>query len=173
MFLGSRFDDALSAYHRWVLEHGDRLSSDQVLDIYRELWKTELEIENDKQGVDWEEDLPERSAFELGTQAVELALAELVPHLGDPVDVQRRLEFAIAERLEWTVVCYLDLETLKTDEGDELNILSASSVRPCRRRSSAKPTNASPAMPAALVSSSGAASRNPSSVRPHHGTSGR
>jgi hypothetical protein len=120
MFLGSRVDDALSAYHRWILEHGDRLSIGQVLDIYRELWKAELEIENDKQGVDWEEDLPERLAFELGTQAVELALTELVPHLGDPVDVQRRLEFAIAEGLEWTVLCYLDLETVKADERDEL-----------------------------------------------------
>jgi hypothetical protein len=34
--------------------------------------------------------------------------------------LQRRLEFAIAEGLEWTVVCYLDLETLKTDERGEL-----------------------------------------------------
>jgi len=54
MFLGSRVDDALSAYHRWLLEHGDRLSQDQVLDIYRELWAAGLEEENDKQGVNWE-----------------------------------------------------------------------------------------------------------------------
>src|SRR5438067_7229287 len=54
-----------------------------------------------------------RAAFELGRQAVELAMAELVPHLGDPVDVQRRLEFTLAPGLEWTVLCYLDLETLK------------------------------------------------------------
>ena len=40
-------------------------------------------------------------------------MAELIPHLGDPVDVQRRLEFTIAPDLEWTVLCYLDLETLK------------------------------------------------------------
>ena len=38
MFLGSRVDDALSAYHRRILEHGDRLAVDQVLDIYRERW---------------------------------------------------------------------------------------------------------------------------------------
>src|SRR5919108_1030631 len=36
MFLGSRVDDALSAYHRRLLEPGDRLALDQVLDIYRE-----------------------------------------------------------------------------------------------------------------------------------------
>src|SRR5947199_7212446 len=38
MFLGSRVDDALSAYHLWLLEHGDRLALEQVLDIYPELW---------------------------------------------------------------------------------------------------------------------------------------
>jgi hypothetical protein len=119
MFLGSRVDDALSAYHRRILEHGDRLALDQVLDIYRELWHAELEAEQDKQGVDWEDDLTERVAFEVGREAVELAMAELVPHLGDPVDVQRRLEFTIATDLEWTVLCYLDLETLKECEGPE------------------------------------------------------
>jgi PD-(D/E)XK nuclease superfamily len=113
MFLGSRVDDALSAYHRRILEHGDRLAVDQVLDIYREQWSSELEAEQDKRGVDWEEEFPEHAAFELGRQSVELAMAELIPHLGDPVDVQRRLEFSIAGDLEWTVLCYLDLETLK------------------------------------------------------------
>jgi PD-(D/E)XK nuclease superfamily len=117
MFLGSRVDDALSAYHRRILEHGDRLAVDQVLALYREQWHAELEAEREKQGVDWDDELTERAAFELGRQAVELAMAELVPQLGDPVDVQRRLEFCIADGLEWTVLCYLDLETLK-DSGD-------------------------------------------------------
>jgi hypothetical protein len=119
MFLGSRVDDALSAYHRWILEHGDRLGLDQVLDIYRELWHAELEVEQDKQGIDWEEDLTERAAFELGRDAIELAMAELVPQFGAPVDVQGRMEFTIAPDLEWTVLCYLDLETLKETPGDE------------------------------------------------------
>jgi hypothetical protein len=119
MFRGSRVDDALSAYHRRILEHGDRLAVDQVLDIYGEHWAAELKAEEDKQGVDWEEDLTEDIAFELGRQAVELAMAELVPHLGDPVDVQRRLEYSIAPGLEWTVLCYLDLETLKERPGGE------------------------------------------------------
>src|SRR5437764_6122606 len=60
-----------------------------------------------------------RAAFEVGRQALELAMAELVPHLGDPVDVQRRLEYSIAPDLEWTVLCYLDLETLKERHGGE------------------------------------------------------
>lgn len=113
MFLGSRVDDALSAYHRRILEHGDRLAADQLLDLYREQWHVELEAEQDKHGIDWEDELPQAHAFELGRHAVELAIAELVPHLGDPVDVQRRLEFTLAPELEWTVLCYLDLETLK------------------------------------------------------------
>jgi hypothetical protein len=81
--------------------------------LYRALWHAELEAEQDKQGVEWEEDITEPASFELGKDAIELAMAELVPHLGDPVDVQRRLEFAIALDLEWTVLCYLDLEMLK------------------------------------------------------------
>jgi hypothetical protein len=111
VFLGSRVDDALSECHRRILEHGDRLAVDQVLDLYREQWAVELEAEQGERGVDWEEELSEPSAFEVGRQAIELAMAELIPHLGDPVDVQRRLEYSIAP--EWTVLCYLDLETLK------------------------------------------------------------
>jgi hypothetical protein len=119
MFLGSRVDDALSAYHRRILEHGDRLALDQVLDLYREQWHAELDAEREKQGVGWDEDLTERAAIKIGREAIELAMAELIPHLGDPVDVQRRLEFTLAPGLEWTVLCYLDLETLKERAGDQ------------------------------------------------------
>jgi hypothetical protein len=113
MFLGSRVDDALSAYQRRILEHGQRLTVEQLLDLYREAWQAELDAERARRGVAWEEDLPERAAFELGRQAVELAIAELIPHVGDPVDVQRRLEFTLHPSLEWSVVGYLDLETLR------------------------------------------------------------
>ena len=92
MFLGSPVDDALSAYYRRILEHGDRLALDQLIDLYREQWHAELDAERDKQGIDWHEDLTEPAAFDLGRQAIELAMDELVPHLGEPVDVQRRLE---------------------------------------------------------------------------------
>jgi hypothetical protein len=119
MFLGSRVDDAVSAYHRRILEHGDRIAVDEVLDIYREQWVEELAVEEDKRGIGWEDELPLAQAFELGRQAVELAMAELIPHLGDPVDVQRRLEYSIAPDLEWTVLCYLDLETLKEGPGGD------------------------------------------------------
>jgi hypothetical protein len=63
--------------------------------------------------------MTERVAFDLGRQAIELTIAELVPHLGDPVDVQRRLEFTLHPSLEWSVVGYLDLETLKEREDGE------------------------------------------------------
>src|SRR5436305_2600201 len=79
MFLGSRVDDALSAYHRRILEHGDRLALDQVLDIYRELWADELAVEADKQGVGWEEELSQGKAVELRQPAVALAKATLIP----------------------------------------------------------------------------------------------
>jgi hypothetical protein len=119
MFLGSRVDDALSAYYRRILEHGDRFTLDQLADLYRELWHAELEAEQSQQGIAWEDELPERLAFELGRQAIALAMAKLVPHLGDPVDVQRRLEFTLAPGLEWTILCYLDLETLKEQPGED------------------------------------------------------
>jgi hypothetical protein len=115
MFLGGRVDDALSGYFRRLLEHGDRLALDQVLDLYRHHWAEALEVEGDKQGVDWEDELAERAAFDMGRDAIGLAMAELVPNVGTPVDVQRRLEFSLAPGLEWSVLCYLDLETLKED----------------------------------------------------------
>jgi hypothetical protein len=119
MFLGGRVDDALSAYFRRLLEHGDRLALDQVLDLYRDHWAEALEVEGDKQGIDWEEELTERAAFDLGRDAIRLALTELVPKLGDPVDVQRRLGFSLAPGLERSILCYLDLETLKEDGAGE------------------------------------------------------
>ena len=111
MFLGSRVDDALSLYYQRILEHGERLDLAQVKDAYRELWSTELHAEEQKLGVDWQ-DIQQPTAFELGLQALELTFEQLVPKLGEPLAVQRRLEFTLAQGLvEWTIVCYLDLET--------------------------------------------------------------
>jgi hypothetical protein len=115
MFLGARVDDTLSHYYRRIIDHDERLSLDQVHDSYRDLWRQQLAAESDRRGIDWEDDLHERPAFGLGLQALELTLAELVPHLGKPVAVQRRLEFAFAPDLEWTIQCWLDLETLRGD----------------------------------------------------------
>ncbi len=111
MYLGSRVDDALSLCYRRILEHHERLDPGQVTDAYRDLWRTELQAAETKAGVDWS-DVPQHEAFELGLQALELSFEQLVPKLGEPLAVQRRLEFALAPGLtEWTIVCYLDLET--------------------------------------------------------------
>jgi hypothetical protein len=120
MFLGSRVDDAVSLYYRRILEHGDTLTLAQVKDAYRELWQTELAAEDDKLGVRWDDGLSEPRGFELGVEALELTFAELVPRLGAPVAVQRKLEFTIAPGLEWTVQCYLDLETQRRDDAGDV-----------------------------------------------------
>ena len=39
--------------------------------------------------------------------------------IGRPVAVQRRLEYTLAPGLEWTIQCYLDLETLRPADGGE------------------------------------------------------
>ena len=44
-----------------------------------------------------------------------------MPKLGDPVAVQRPLEFKLAPWLEWTILCYLDLEARgHTITGEEI-----------------------------------------------------
>jgi hypothetical protein len=101
MFLGGRVDDALSSYHRHVLEHGAPLTLDQVHDCYRERWSAELAAEHDRLGVDWDDELSQKVALAMGLHAIELALVELAPHVGQPVAVQRRLEFALVPQLEW------------------------------------------------------------------------
>lgn len=116
MFLGSRVDDAVSLYYRRILEHGDRLALDQVKDGYRDLWHAGLEEEDGKLGVTWEDDLDEPAAFAMGLQALDMTFERLVPELGQPVAVQRRVEFVLAPGLQWTIQCFLDLETRRADD---------------------------------------------------------
>jgi hypothetical protein len=116
MFLGSRVDDALTVYYRHQLDHGDVLAPDQVADAYRDRWHAELAAANEDRGMEWDQDLDQARAFELGLDALALTFSELVPRLGRPVAVQRKLEFALSPDLEWTIQCYLDLETERPDE---------------------------------------------------------
>jgi hypothetical protein len=115
MFLGARVDDALTTYHRRIIEHGDTLNLDQVKDAYRDHWTAQL-AEQANRGVDWDPDLTQTGAFDIGLAALELTFTELVPRLGRPVAAQRKLEFALAPALEWTIQCHLDLETVREDE---------------------------------------------------------
>jgi hypothetical protein len=120
MFLGGRVDDALSTYYRQLLEHGQTLTLDQVHDAYRDHWTRELAAEQAKRGVTWDAELDEPRAFAVGLDALALTLAELVPRIGRPVAVQRRLEYALAPDLDWTIQGYLDLETLRpADDGGD------------------------------------------------------
>jgi len=118
MFLGSRVDDAITLYYQRILEHGERLSVDQVKDAFWDDWKAAAERE--QLGIAWEEDMPEDRAFKLGLDAIDLTFRELVPGLGEPVAAQRKLEYVLAPGLEWTVQCYLDLETVRPDHGEQV-----------------------------------------------------
>jgi hypothetical protein len=119
MFVGRQVDDAITLYYRHILDHGERLSVDQLKDAFWEGWKAAAEAEREQLGIACETDLREDRAFKLGLDAVELSFSELIPHLGEPVAVQRRVEYTLAPGLEWSVLCYLDLET-RRPEGDAL-----------------------------------------------------
>ena len=103
MFLGRRVDDAITLYYRRILEHGERLSPEQLKDAYRDTWHAEAEAEAEQLGIAWEDDLGSERAFGIGLDAIELSLRELVPRLGEPVAVQRKLEFTLTPGLEWSV----------------------------------------------------------------------
>ena len=117
MFLGRQVDDAITLYYRHILDHGEHLSVDQIKDAFWDSWQAATEAEREQLGIAWETDLREDSAFKLGLDAVELTFNELIPHLGEPVAVQRKVEYTIAPGLEWSVLCYLDLETRRADAG--------------------------------------------------------
>ena len=118
MFLGRCVDDAITLYYRRILEHGERLAVDQIKDAFWENWKSATERE--QLGIAWEEDMPEDRALKLGLDAIDLSFRELVPRLGEPVAAQRKLEYVLAPGLEWSVQCYLDLETLRPDHGEQV-----------------------------------------------------
>ena len=57
----------------------------------------------------------------MGLDALALTFEQLVPKLGEPVAVQRQVEFTLAPGLEWTILGYLDLETRgRTVTGEEI-----------------------------------------------------
>ena len=124
MFLGRQVDDAITLYYRRILEHGDRLTADHVKDAFWDGWKVAAEAEREQLGIAWEADLGEERAFKLGLDAIDLSFRELIPRLGEPVAVQRRVEYALGRGLEWSVLCFLDLESVRPDaEGNELPIV--------------------------------------------------
>jgi hypothetical protein len=119
MFLGRQVDDAISAYYRHILDHGERLTLDQVKDAYWDGWKAAAEAEHEQLGIAWEAEVREETAFRLGLDAIDVSYSQLIPRLGEPIAVQRRVEYTLASDLEWSVLCYLDLETRRPD-GDQI-----------------------------------------------------
>jgi hypothetical protein len=119
MFLGRRVDDTISLYYQRLIDYGERLDLEQLKDAYRERWQADLDAERANLGISWEHELREERAFKLGLDAIELSFAELIPRLGEPVAVQRKVEYRLAPGLEWSVLCYLDLESRRPD-GDAL-----------------------------------------------------
>jgi hypothetical protein len=124
MFLGSRVDDAISAYYRHRLD-GTTLDLDAVLDLYTELWKRELAHEAARNGPVRFTALNREQTHAQGLKALELALAELIPHIGRPLAIQRRFEFKLHPDLQWSVVGAIDLDTIREqtlylkDDGSE------------------------------------------------------
>ncbi len=118
MFVGRQVDDAITLYYRRIIEDGERLSVDQIKDGFWDGWKAAADAEREQLGIAWEEDMQEDRAFKLGLDAIDLSFRELIPRLGEPVAAQRKLEYVLAPGLEWSVQCYLDLETVRPEHGE-------------------------------------------------------
>jgi hypothetical protein len=118
MFLGSRVDDALTHYYRTLLDSGETLPPEELESFYTANWQQQLELEQEQRGVDWSE-LDAEVAMTIGREALGVCLQKLVPQLGEPVAVQRKLEFRLHPRAEWTVVGFIDLETRREQPGQE------------------------------------------------------
>jgi PD-(D/E)XK nuclease superfamily len=118
MFLGRQVDDAITLYYQRILERGEHLTLDQVKDAFWDNGKAAAEAEREQLGIAWEDDLREDAAFRIGLDAIEVSFRELILQLGEPVAVQRRLDYSLAPvGLEGSVLCYLDLETRRPDAG--------------------------------------------------------
>ena len=60
-------------------------------------------------------ELDEPTARAVGVEAIKITFDQLMPQLGTPVAVQRRLEWTLAPGLEWGILGFLDLETERFD----------------------------------------------------------
>ena len=110
MFLGNRVDDAFTLYFERQLA-GEILDVDQLLDTFAENWKAKLAAE--ERGVLWEDYLTGDKALDMGRAAVRKSYTELVPRIGRAVGAQRRFELPISPDVRWTIVGYVDLDTVR------------------------------------------------------------
>jgi len=110
MFLGSMVDKTLGHCYQTQLDTGEILPLGDLQQFYESTWKEQREREEADRGIDWSEIQPQ-AAHDIGLAGIDVALKELVPQLGRPVAVQRKIEFALTPRCEWAVQGFLDLET--------------------------------------------------------------
>lgn len=113
MFLGARVDDALTAMYEARLA-GEQLDPDQIADCFREGWQARLH-----EDVKWTAEETAPAGLELGLRALRCFTERLAPGLGEPVAVQRRVEFGLAEAADWSVLGFIDLESRVLGEGDQ------------------------------------------------------
>ena len=66
------------------------------------------------------DEFDERTLLEIGVVALKVTFEQLVPQLGMPVAVQRRIEYSLAPKIEWSIESYLDLETQSPGPDGEL-----------------------------------------------------
>jgi hypothetical protein len=123
MVIGSRVDDALTDYYRHQLQHGEQLPAEEVLDRYQQRWSDLLQQDAERDQIIFDE-FDEHTARQIGAAALAEALGQLVPQLGEPVAMQRRVEFPLAPGLQWTILGYLDLETRQPQiDGSEAEVV--------------------------------------------------
>ena len=123
MFLGRQVDEAITLYYRRILDHGDRLTADQVKDAFWDGWKAAAEAEREQLGIAWEDDLGEERALKLGLDAIDLSFRELIPRLGEPVAAQRKVELRIHPQAEWSILSFLDVETVQRTAAGETPVV--------------------------------------------------
>jgi hypothetical protein len=114
MFLGARVDDALTLYSQTLIDTSEQLTLAELRDAYRKRWPTARDAEEEEHGpIRWESELGERATFALGLQALEVAHRDLLPAAGRPLACQRQLRFRLHEALEWEVLGYADVDTVR------------------------------------------------------------
>jgi hypothetical protein len=110
MFLGNRVDDAFTLYYQHQLA-GETLDQEQLVDAFHDNWTARLATE--EHGVQWDTDLTAARALAMGTAAVRQSYTELIPRIGRAVSVQRKFELRLTPQVEWTIVGYVDLDTIR------------------------------------------------------------
>ena len=115
MFLGSRVDDALSVYHRHQLAHEAR-PRPAPRRLPRPLARL-AEERAPRRALGARARRPRRLPHRPGGAALARELLPARP----PVAVQRKLEYALAPGLEWTIQGFLDLETLRPRTAQDMH----------------------------------------------------